>query len=59
VFAIGVPLSRYGGWDEKVGESAKAVPADLPVANVSHDHRIGEIAHRLVRLDDGHLRPES
>ena len=33
VFLIGILLSLYRGWDEKVGEYVEAVPADLWVAS--------------------------
>src|SRR3972149_2567848 len=33
VFLIGIFISLYRGWDEKVGEYAEMVPADLWVAS--------------------------
>jgi putative ABC transport system ATP-binding protein len=36
----------------------KALEMDKAVVIVSHDHRIRELAHRVVLLEDGRLRPE-
>ncbi len=37
----------------------KALEMNKAVIIVSHDHRIREVAHRVLWLEDGHLRPES